>query len=92
MKETSDLGDLEAKFAAFGWHVTRCDGHDLEALRRRWTRLRGVTGKPKVIIADTVKGKGVSFMEPGATRRRASCTGFIRARRRRMTMRAGSRN
>ncbi len=66
VKETSDLGNLEAKFAAFGWYVTRCDGHDFEAFSKALDEVRGVTGKPKVIIADTVKGKGVSLMEPGA--------------------------
>lgn len=60
---TSDLGDLDAKFAAFGWHVERLDGHDLEALSACLDRLRAITDRPKVIIADTVKGRGVSFME-----------------------------
>ncbi|MFT3765683.1 MAG: transketolase C-terminal domain-containing protein [Minicystis sp.] len=59
---TSSLGDLEAKFAAFGWHVSRVDGHDLPRLGALLAELRGVD-KPKVVIADTVKGKGVSFME-----------------------------
>ncbi len=66
VKETSDLGNLEAKFAAFGWYVTRCDGHDFEAFSKALDEVRAVTGKPKVIIADTVKGKGISLMEPGA--------------------------
>lgn len=64
VKETSDLGDLEAKFAAFGWYVTRCDGHDFEALSSALADVDKVKGKPKVIIADTMKGRGVSFMEP----------------------------
>src|SRR5215208_705767 len=59
----SRLGDLEAKFRAFGWHVSRCDGHDVEALQRTFRALERVTAQPKVVIADTVKGKGVSFME-----------------------------
>ena len=63
VRDTSDLGDLEAKFAAFGWHVTRCDGHDFAALAAALEEIRNVTDRPKVIIADTVKGKGVSFME-----------------------------
>jgi transketolase len=61
--ETSDLGDLEAKFAAFGWHVSRCNGHDFADFAGTLDRIRDVVDKPKVIIADTVKGKGVSFME-----------------------------
>jgi transketolase len=63
VERTSSLGDLAAKFAAFGWHVERVDGHDLESLAACFQRLRGVSDGPKVIIADTVKGKGVSFME-----------------------------
>ena len=63
VSETSDLGDLEAKFSSFGWHVERCDGHDLEALSGALVRCAGVADRPKIIIADTVKGRGVSFME-----------------------------
>ncbi len=64
--DVSDLGDLAAKFGAFGWHVERADGHDLSAVARAFQRLRAIVDRPKVLIADTVKGKGVSFMEPGA--------------------------
>ncbi len=63
VSHVSDLGDLEAKLTAFGWHVSRCDGHDLAALERTFRALDGVTDRPKVIVADTVKGRGVSFME-----------------------------
>lgn len=59
----SDLGDLEAKLKAFGWHVARCDGNDLKAFSATLDACLAVTGKPKIIIADTVKGKGVTFME-----------------------------
>ena len=57
------LGDLEAKLAAFGWHVATCNGHDHVALRRVFEEFRADTERPKVLIANTVKGKGVSFME-----------------------------
>jgi transketolase len=60
---TSDLGDLDAKFASFGWHVERLDGHDLDAFAAALKRCAQVRGKPHVIIADTVKGCGISFME-----------------------------
>ena len=60
----SRLGDLEAKFRAFGWHVSRCDGHDVPALERTFRSLDAITSQPKVIIADTVKGKGVSGLHP----------------------------
>lgn len=61
--KVSDLGDLEAKLAAFGWHVGRCDGNDLTALSAALKVAKAETDRPSVIIADTVKGKGVSFME-----------------------------
>lgn len=61
--KVSDLGDLEAKLAAFGWHVSRCDGNDLDAFSKTLAATKSVIDKPKVIIADTIKGKGVSFME-----------------------------
>ena len=63
VSKVSDLGDLEAKLAAFGWHVSRCDGNDLEAFSKTLNATKIITDKPKVIIADTIKGKGVSFME-----------------------------
>lgn len=66
VSDTSDLGDLEAKFAAFGWRVARCDGHDIPALADILKDLREKRDAPKVVIADTIKGRGVSFMEGNA--------------------------
>ena len=63
VERVSGLGDVEAKLRAFGWHVSRCDGHDITAIERTLRALDDVTDRPKVIVADTVKGKGVSFME-----------------------------
>jgi len=57
------LGDLEAKISSFGWHVVRVNGHDFAALDKTFRELKTITDKPKFIIADTIKGKGVSFME-----------------------------
>ncbi len=54
---------LDAKFAAFGWHVVKIDGHDMEAILAALDEARTVKGQPTVILAATVKGKGVSFME-----------------------------
>jgi transketolase len=54
---------LDEKFAAFGWHVIRVDGHDYDQLQRAYAEARTIKGKPTMIIARTVKGKGVSFME-----------------------------
>lgn len=62
VKNVSDLGDLEAKLRAFGWLVARCDGHDIAAFAATLDGLRGET-RPKIIVADTIKGRGVSFME-----------------------------
>jgi transketolase len=63
ISRVSDLGDLEAKFAAFGWHVSRCDGNSISEIAATLAAVKASIGQPKVIIADTVKGKGVSFME-----------------------------
>jgi transketolase len=63
VRNVSPLGDLEAKLRAFGWHVSRCDGHDVGAIERTFRALDGVNGVPKIVIADTIKGRGVSFME-----------------------------
>jgi transketolase len=63
VQQVSHLGDLEAKLRAFGWHVVRVDGHDVAAIERTFRALDAVTDRPKVIVADTIKGKGVSFME-----------------------------
>ncbi len=59
----NSLGDLEGKLRAWGWHVSRCDGNDTAALERTLRALDGITDQPKIIIADTLKGRGVSFME-----------------------------
>ncbi len=57
---------LDRKFAAFNWHVITVDGHDFDALRAAFAEARQVKGQPTVLIAKTVKGKGVSFMENDA--------------------------
>ena len=51
------------KFRAFGWHVVEVDGHDFESLAKGFEEARNTKGQPTMIIAHTVKGKGVSFME-----------------------------
>jgi transketolase len=58
-----DLGDLNEKFKTFGWQVFRCDGHDFKQLERAIYEAKQVKGRPQIIIADTIKGCGVSFME-----------------------------
>jgi len=55
------------KFLAFGWHVLEVDGHDLAAIARAFEEAREETGRPTLIIARTVKGKGVPFFEHKAS-------------------------
>ena len=54
---------LDEKFESFGFHVIKAEGHDFDSLKEAFDEARTVKGKPTVIIAKTVKGKGVSFME-----------------------------
>jgi transketolase len=56
---------FDRRFQAFGWEARRVDGHDIRALHRELTSLkeRGATGRPAVLVADTVKGKGVPELE-----------------------------
>lgn len=62
-RDVLNMGDLCAKFQAFGWRAYRVDGHDMTALLDVMTRAQTDSDRPAVIVADTVKGKGVSFME-----------------------------
>ncbi|NLT40020.1 MAG: transketolase [Clostridiales bacterium] len=57
------LGDVPAKWRAFGWNVIECDGHDVGALSDAFDMAAAHKNRPTMIIAKTVKGKGVSFME-----------------------------
>ena len=57
-----DCGDVGARWSSFGWNVCSVDGHDIQELYDAFTG-RDVPNKPKVVIAHTIKGKGVSFME-----------------------------
>lgn len=61
--EVMPLGDVGAKFASFGCNVIHCDGHDLESLSDAIDKANAHKGNPTVIVAKTVKGKGISFME-----------------------------
>ena len=58
---------IDEKFEAFGFHVINTDGNDFEALKKAFDEARQTKGKPTAIIAKTVKGKGVSFMEGQAS-------------------------
>ena len=57
---------LDKKWEAFGWHVISCDGHDYQAIEAAFEQARAVKGQPTVLLARTVKGRGVSFMENNA--------------------------
>jgi transketolase len=61
--ETLQLSPLRDKWAAFGWDAAEIDGHDIGAVARRMAAVPNGSGRPVALIAHTVKGKGVSFME-----------------------------
>lgn len=63
VKEVLDTGDLQAKFESFGFYVQSVDGHSVEEFADAVDKAKSYQGKPSMIIANTVKGKGVSFME-----------------------------
>jgi transketolase len=62
-KDILDLEPLADKWRAFGWHVINVDGHDIAALQKAFAEAAATKGTPSVLLANTVKGKGVSFME-----------------------------
>jgi transketolase len=57
------LGDLAGKWRAFGWHTVEIDGHDFASVLGALDQIGKTDGKPLCIVANTVKGKGISFME-----------------------------
>ncbi len=63
VKDIMDLSPLAEKWKAFGWHVIELDGHSIPALQAAFAEAEQTKGKPTAIIANTIKGKGVSFME-----------------------------
>ena len=62
------LEPIEAKFAAFGWATIRINGHDFDDMERCFARLPVERGKPSVVVADTVRGKGLASLERRADR------------------------
>ncbi len=67
IEDVKSLTGIPDRFRAFGWHVIEIDGHDIAAIGKALDEARTVKGKPSVIIASTVKGKGVSFMQDQAS-------------------------
>lgn len=63
VEQVMSIQPLADKWAAFNWHVIETDGHDMAQIETAFRLAREFKGKPSVIIAHTVKGKGVSFME-----------------------------
>jgi transketolase len=63
VEEIMPEGDIEAKWKSFGWNVISINGHDVEQVAEAIDEAHTVKGVPTIIIAKTVKGKGVSFME-----------------------------
>ncbi|MDI6600322.1 MAG: transketolase [Thermoanaerobacteraceae bacterium] len=62
-KDIMNIEPIEDKWRAFGWHTIRIDGHNIEQIIDAIEEAKTIKGKPTIIIADTIKGKGVSFME-----------------------------
>jgi len=63
IEDVKNIEPLADKWKAFGWNVLKCNGHDVKSIVEAIEKAKGSHGKPSMIIADTVKGKGVSFME-----------------------------
>ena len=63
VKDILDLEPLAEKWRSFGWHAIELDGHNISALQAAFAEAATVKGQPTVLIANTIKGKGVSFME-----------------------------
>ena len=62
-KDVMDLGDIETKFKAFGWHTQTVNGHDPDIIKAAITGAKSIKDKPSVIILDAVKGYGCNFAE-----------------------------
>jgi len=62
-KDILNIGDIEEKFKAFGWHTQTVDGHDPEKIKAAIVKAKGVTDAPSAIILDTIKGYGCDFAE-----------------------------
>jgi len=63
IEERFNMGDLKSKWLAFGWEVIEIDGHNMEEILKALDHADSIKGKPTVIIANTIKGKGASFAE-----------------------------
>ena len=62
-KKTLDIYPIKEKFESFNWNVVEVDGHNFKKLQDGFQKFISEKKKPTLIIADTIKGKGISFME-----------------------------
>lgn len=62
-EEIMPMGNIGAKWEAFGWNVIGCDGHNIMAIKNAVESAKDETVRPSIIICETIKGKGISFME-----------------------------
>jgi len=66
-EDVMTIEPIDKKFEAFGWHVIKAEGHSFESLEKAFEERKTIKGKPAIIIANTIKGKGCSFMENQAS-------------------------
>ena len=62
-EDVMTIAPLEDKFSGFGWNVVKCNGHDFDEIHAAFDKTESCLNRPTIIIANTIKGKGVSFME-----------------------------
>ena len=67
IEDVNGLHPLDAKWEAFGWHVQTVDGHDIGQIAAAIDVARTITGRPSMILLNTIKGKGCSFCENALT-------------------------
>ena len=81
-KDVMPTEPLDKKFESFGWHVIKIDGHDFDQIEAAYKEAEQTKGQPTMILAKTIKGKGVSFMEttPAGTARRPTMSSGPRPR------------
>jgi transketolase len=63
IEEVNDCGSMEERFASFGWDTYSIDGHNIAQIKETIEKAKQVKGKPHMIVLNTLKGKGVSFIE-----------------------------
>ena len=67
IEEVMSSYPIDEKFRSFGFEIIKIDGHDIEEIKKAFEVAKNIKGKPTCIIAKTIKGKGVSFMENQAS-------------------------